>query len=125
VLVILVTCVIGARQVMGFWRDLRRPDTEARRLLPSPLDVRAVGKPLDEIDWRERERVLQSQIDAVREQLKRDREKDAGDARDQRRIMYDKIEAVREELGKQIAAMPAQIVAQLLNTKQLWKGEQD
>ena len=122
VLVIAVTCIVGARQVLAFWRDITHPGgPEARRVLPSPLQIENVQKAVTEADCKMRHSALEKDIADLRRQRSEDRERDNLEASKHRKSMYDKMDAFRAELGQQIQAMPTQIVTQLLNTKQLWR----
>lgn len=125
VLVILAAIVTGARQAIGFWRDLTKTGTEVS---PQPLMVQAVSDCVKEKDCLERHGALTAQM----AELRAYRVQDAKDGAASRKGIYEEIKGVqrqmgehidevRRELSQKIDTMPAQIVAQLLNSKQLFK----
>ncbi len=116
--VAIAALVVIANQGIALYRSMSKPAGPERRTIQEPLKVESVAAFAREQDCSDRAGALQQQID----ELRRLRETDDMVASKHRKAMYDKVESVRLELSAKIDQMPAAITAQLLNTKQLWKG---
>lgn len=94
-----------ARTGVGFWRDVKNPANQVQ-ITNSSLEMRMAS----EFATVESVKAVQQRMDEM------DRV-----ASIHRKTMYDKLENTRKELTAKIDTMPAQIVTQLLSTKQLWR----
>jgi hypothetical protein len=101
----------------------RKPD----EIYPQPLEVREAHAVVRERDCMARHESVTDAISEMRAQRIQDA-KDAGAGRekmynavkDVRMELSEHVEDVRRELAEKIDNMPAQIVAQLLNSKQIF-----
>ncbi len=97
---------------------------ETRSIEPQPLRVQL------EQEFVRKDECLQRHGESLRsiEEIKADiamirgqREEELRLAAQSRKAIYERIEKVQTDLSREMKDMPTSIVAQLLNTKQLWK----
>lgn len=124
--------VIGAiALVMSILGNLAQINVARRKrervTLDQPLDVRLIKEFVKAEECLARHAESTSKISAVQlevHDLRKERTEDARAAAMSRKGMYDQINQVRRDLTEKIDNLPDRIVAQLLNSKRLWKGDQ-
>jgi len=104
------------------WDTLRGKRQE---ISPQPLRVTLEQEFVRKDDCLSRHGESLRNIEEIKLDLKTMREARMEESRQSamsRKAVYERIERVQVDLSRKIEEMPGQIVTQLLNSKQLWKG---
>lgn len=89
--------------------------------VPQPLEVKGVTEFVNRKEFERERQGMSTEIQKLQATV----DNQTRVASIQRKSMYDHMDSVRKELSDKIANMPAEIVTQLLNTKNLWKRDKD
>ena len=109
--------IFAAEKLLDLKRKWFGGEKHQTEVTPQPLEVREAHRLVTDVECGRRSQDIQKQI----EELKEARRTADIESSKHRKSVYDRIEQVRKELSDKLDNIPPQIVAQLLNTKQLWK----